>query len=169
MTSQSRDLAVGVTAVVLGGIVAVMAATIRNTTGTAVGPGAFPLVIGIAVALAGLAICAPALRGARKSGAGPGEGEGDGGGEGGGGEPSPRRGASRLSGLALPAGITAFCVVAVSVSLTIASGVAFLLCCRYMAGYRWPKSVLIGLIGAVVVHVAFRLLLDVPLPGDEIL
>ncbi|MGW4423175.1 tripartite tricarboxylate transporter TctB family protein [Streptosporangium sp. NPDC004631] len=166
MTSQSRDLAVGVTAVVLGGIVAVMAGTIRNTTGTAVGPGAFPLVIGIAVALAGLAIGAPALRGARKSGAGSGEGDG---GEGDGGEPSPRRGSSRASGLALPAGITAFCVVAVSVSLTIASGVAFLLCCRYMAGYRWSKSVLIGLIGAVVVHVAFRLLLDVPLPGDEIL
>lgn len=161
MTSQSRDLAVGVTAVVVGGIVAVMAGTIRNTTGTAVGPGAFPLVIGIAVAVAGLAIGAPALRGARNSGAGSGEGDG--------GEPSPRRGSSRASGLALPAGITAFCVAAVSVSLTIASGVAFLLCCRYMAGYRWPKSVLIGLIGAAVVHVVFRLLLDVPLPGDEIL
>lgn len=84
MTSQSRDLAVGVTAVVLGGIVAVMAGTIRNTTGTAVGPGAFPLVIGIAVAVAGLAIGAPALRGARNSGAGSGEGDG---GEGDGGEP----------------------------------------------------------------------------------
>ncbi|GHH72780.1 hypothetical protein GCM10017673_28240 [Streptosporangium violaceochromogenes] len=154
MTSQARDLVTGVAAVVVGGVVAVIAATIPNTTGTAVGPGAFPLVVGVAVVLAGLAVAVPALR---RGNGGEEEEEDEGGGK-----PLPTR-------LVLPAGIAAFCAVALTVSLTIASGAAFCLCCRYMAGYRWPRSALIGLAGAAVVHLVFRSLLDVPLPGDMVL
>ena len=155
--TTTRDFAVGLAAIAVGLNAALLAATIENTTGTPVGPGAFPMVVGICIGLAGAFVVVTALR-AR---AHPGEADSTDAG------PAPAR--PRWKPLVLPVGVGAFCVVAVTFSLTVSTAAMFVLCGRYMARYRWLTSVAIGLVGAVVVHVAFRVLLEVPLPADMVL
>lgn len=163
MSITARDLLVGAIALVVGVAAAGKAATIENTTGTPVGPGAFPLVLGICIALAGVFIIVPALRsGSRPASSEP---DGDAGVVQGSARPLP----GRLASFALPTGVIAFCVVAVTLSLTVATAATFALCGRYMARYRWTTSVVIGIVAALTLHVLFRVLLVVSLPVDRVL
>ena len=163
MSITARDLVVGAVALVVGIAAAGKAAMIENTTGTPVGPGAFPLVLGICIALAGVFIIVPALRSASR----PASSEPDGGA--GVVERPARSSDGRLASLVLPTGVIAFCVVAVTLSLTVATAAAFALCGRYMAHYRWTTSAVIGIVAALTLHVLFRVLLVVSLPVDLVL
>lgn len=163
MSITARDLVVGAIALVVGIAAAGKAAMIENTTGTPVGPGAFPLVLGICIALAGVFIIVPALRTAPRPSR-PEPGSGDSVVEG-----SARSSDSRLASLVLPTAVIAFCVVAVTLSLTVATAATFALCGRYMARYRWTTSAAIGIVAALTLHIVFRVLLVVSLPVDRVL
>jgi putative tricarboxylic transport membrane protein len=157
MRTRTRDLTVGLTAIAVGVTAAALAATIENTTGTPVGPGAFPMVVGLGVALAGALVLVAALRPRAAT------------------APVPSAPAqltsepSRGRALILPAAVGGFCLIAVTFSLTVATAAMFVLCGRHLGRYRWLPSVAIGLLGAVALHVVFRVLLEVPLPVDRAL
>lgn len=157
MRTRTRDLTVGLTAVAVGVTAAALAATIENSTGTPVGPGAFPLVVGVGIVLAGAHVIVTALRTRAATTPTPSTTA----------QPTSQR--SRRNGLVLPAAVGAFCLVAVAFSLTLATAAMFVLCGRHMGGYRWLPSAVIGLIGATVLHIVFRVFLEVPLPVDRVL
>lgn len=157
MRTRTRDLTVGLTAVAVGVTAAALAATIENNTGTPVGPGAFPLVVGVGIVLAGVHVIVATLHPRAATAPAPSTIA----------QSRPER--PRRTAFILPAAVGAFCLVAVTFSLTLATAAMFVLCGRHMGGYRWLPSVAIGLIGATALHVVFRVLLEVPLPVDRVL
>lgn len=159
MNAYRKDLSVGLTAIVVGGGAAILAGRIPNLTGTPVGPGTFPLVIGLAVVVAGVAVLVSAVR-RRPVTADR--------------EPAPtteepaRSSSPAWTGWVLPATTVGFCLVAVTVSLDLATGAAFAICGRHLGRYRWTTCLAAGAVAAVVLHLVFRTLLDVALPAERL-
>jgi hypothetical protein len=160
MNTYRKDLGVGLIAIAVGGAAAVLASRIPNLTGTPVGPGTFPLVIGLAVVASGVAVLVSTVRHRRLASDDrepePAVAE------------SPRSSSPAWTAWVLPATTVGFCLVAVTLSLDLATGAAFAVCGRHLGRYRWMTCLAAGVLAAVIVHVVFRTLLDVSLPAERL-
>ncbi len=159
MSTYRKDLGVGLIAIAIGGTAAILAGRIPNLTGTPVGPGTFPLVIGLAVVAAGVAVLVSTVRQRLAMDEH---------------EPSratvepPRSSPPAWTAWVLPMTTAGFCLLAVTVSLDLATGAAFAVCGRHLGRYRWTTCLAGGVLAAVILHVVFRTLLNVTLPAERL-
>lgn len=160
MKSLARSVPLGAVTIVLGIAAAVLASRFPNNHGTAVGPGAFPMLVGIGIALSGAFILIEDQVSRRKTARAEPDADAD--------AEVPEAPGRAGFPIGLSAGIVAFCVVSLTISLTLSAAFAFTACGRLLGRFRWLWSIVSGLVGAAVVHLVFRVLLTVPLPADRI-
>jgi len=154
MTIRSTDRWVGIAALILGAATVILAARLPNRTGTPVGPGTFPLVVGAGIALGGLCLLIQTLRSPVRGQDAAADGLGL----------APDRAPAGWRAAGVPIVTLIFCVLALTVGTEIATGVAFAACGRLIGGYRWVTCALSGLVSALIFHLVFSQLLDVTLP-----